>query len=415
MERKKRKNLLTAKKAESIAGGQIMYDVIIAGAGPAGATCARECARQGLKTLLMDKDIFPRSKPCGGAVSGHALSLLDFPLPENIIEKECFGARVHYDGRIIEAHRQYRIAVFVSRDRFDAFLADKAVECNAQFLPGEKIVAVHAGRDEITVDSETTSYQTRFLIGADGIHSRVARAIRQPLGKEEMALGLVSHVPADNEAMDSRQNRTIDMYFGIAPQGYGWLFPHRGYHSLGIMGLASAIVDPKKVLSGFAHSLGLELSAVQGHAIPLGGLKRIVASGRILLVGDAAGFADPFHGEGISYAILSGRLAAQAIIDSMQGKRSPASASARYCRESEQLIRKDLLVALRMAKMLDRHPHLFLRIFFDHSQALDRYLDIVGGRTDYRNFQKWLLPRIPWYLLSGCFVKSTKRRQPRLP
>jgi len=65
------------------------------------------------------------------------------------------------------------------------------------------------------------------------------------------------------------------------------------------------------VLSGFARSLGMELAAVQGHSIPLGGLRRNVASGRILLVGDAAGFADPFQGEGISHAIRSGKLAAQ--------------------------------------------------------------------------------------------------------
>src|SRR3990172_813303 len=113
--------------------GGNMFDVIIAGAGPAGSTCARECAREGLKTLLLDKDSFPRSKPCGGAVSRRALSLLDFTLPDHIIEKECYGARVHYDGRSIEAHSNDRIAVLVSRERFDTFLADKAVESSARF------------------------------------------------------------------------------------------------------------------------------------------------------------------------------------------------------------------------------------------------------------------------------------------
>ncbi len=152
----------------------------------------------------------------------------------------------------------------------------------------------------------------------------------------------------------------------------------------------------------------MELCEVRGHVIPLGGVKRDIASGRILLVGDAAGFADPFQGEGIAHAILSGKLAAQAIVDSIKEKRGPASAAARYCRESEQLIRKNLLVALRMAKLLDRYPGLFLRIFFDHPRALERYLDIVGGRTDYRHFQQWLLIRIPWYLLSGCFIKSRR-------
>jgi geranylgeranyl reductase family protein len=385
-----------------------MYDVIIAGAGPAGSTCARECAREGLKTLLLDKDPFPRSKPCAGAVSQYAVSLLDFTLPEHIIEKECFGARVHYGGRSIEVQSKYRIAVLVSRERFDAFLADKAVESKAQFVTGEKVVAVQESDDGVTVVSEQASYQSRFLIGADGIHSRVALALRRPLPKSEMALALVSHVPADDDVIDRRQSGTLDMHFGIAPQGYGWLFPHRGYYSLGMMGLASTIEDPQKVLSDFARALGMDLAAVQGHFIPLGGIKRKVASNRILLVGDAAGFADPFLGEGIAHAIHSGKLAARAIIDSIRARRSPATATARYRRESEQRIRKNLLVALRMTKLIDKHPDLFLRIFFDHQRTLERYMDITGGRIDYRSFQLQLLALIPWYLLSGFVSRSRK-------
>jgi geranylgeranyl reductase family protein len=385
-----------------------MYDVIIAGAGPAGSTCARECAREGLKTLLLDKDPFPRSKPCAGAVSQYAVSLLDFTLPEHIIEKECFGARVHYGGRSIEVQSKYRIAVLVSRERFDAFLADKAVESKAQFVTGEKVVAVQESDDGVTVVSEQASYQSRFLIGADGIHSRVALALRRPLPKSEMALALVSHVPADDDVINRRQSGTLDMHFGIAPQGYGWLFPHRGYYSLGMMGLASTIEDPQKVLSDFARALGMDLAAVQGHFIPLGGIKRKVASNRILLVGDAAGFADPFLGEGIAHAIHSGKLAARAIIDSIRARRSPATATARYRRESEQRIRKNLLVALRMTKLIDKHPDLFLRIFFDHQRALERYMDITGGRIDYRSFQLQLLALIPWYLLSGFVSRSRK-------
>ncbi len=221
-----------------------------------------------------------------------------------------------------------------------------------------------------------------------------------------MALALVSHVPAEDDVIDKRQSRTLDMHFGIAPQGYGWLFPHRGYYSIGMMGLASRTEDPRKVLSDYARALGIDLAAVQGHFIPIGGIKRKVASNRILLVGDAAGFADPFLGEGIAHAILSGKLAARAIIDSIRDKRSPASAAARYRRESEQRIRKNLVVALRMTKMLDRYPDLFLRVFFDHPRALERYMDIAGGRIDYRDFQYRLFARILWYLFSGLISKA---------
>ncbi len=150
-----------------------MHDVIIAGAGPAGSTCARECARAGLTTLLLDKDPFPRSKPCGGAVSQHALSLLDFTLPEHIIEKESYGVRVHYGDRSIEVQSKFRFAVLVSRERFDAYLAEKAVENRARFVTGEKVVSVQEAGDGVTVVSEKATYQSRFLVGADGIHSRV--------------------------------------------------------------------------------------------------------------------------------------------------------------------------------------------------------------------------------------------------
>jgi flavin-dependent dehydrogenase len=109
-----------------------------------------------------------------------------------------------------------------------------------------------------------------------------------------------------------------------------------------------------------------------------------------MLAGDAAGFADPFHGEGLSHAILSGKLAAAAVIDTIKNGQDPALAASRYIRACERHIRGNLKVALRMAKALDSHPGLFLRIFFDHPNALDRYLDIPSGRTDYRQFQRWL-------------------------
>jgi hypothetical protein len=90
----------------------------------------------------------------------------------------------------------------------------------------------------------------------------------------------------------------------------------------------------------------------------------------------------------------------------MRDKRNSASAAARYRRESEQHIRKNLVVALRMAKLLDRYPDLFLRIFFDHAGALERYMDIAGGRIDYRDFQYRLFTRMAWYLLTGFFSKA---------
>jgi geranylgeranyl reductase family protein len=376
-----------------------MYDVIIAGAGPAGSTCAQSCAQHGLKTLLLDRAVFPRSKPCGGAVSIQALLLLDFTVPKKVIEKECFAARVHFNGSSVFIKKEQRIAVLVRRDLFDAFLADKAVEAGALFHPGEGFIDVRQTGNLAEVVTGKATHQTRFLIGADGVHSRVAFALRPPFQKEETALALVSHVIAAPETRDQQQDTIIDLHFGIAPLGYGWQIPHHGYCSLGVAGSAHRLSDPQKVLSEFAHSCGMDLSAVRGHFIPLGGRRRVVASRNILLAGDAAGFADPLHGEGIAYAILSGKLAAQAVINAIRSGKDPSSAASWYQHETDRQIVKELRVAYGMAKLLDNHPRLFLRIFFDHPKALQRYLDIPAGKTTYQHFIWWILPRIPYLLL----------------
>jgi geranylgeranyl reductase family protein len=393
-----------------------LYDVIVVGAGPAGATCARICAREGLKTLLLDKDTFPGQKPCAGGVSARALALLDFALPDDVIEKECFGVQVRYAGRSNVIRKKERMGVLVSRDRFDRFLADKAVESGARFLAGEKVVEVVETADAVTVGTERNRYKARFVLGADGIHSRIGQSVRPPFRKDEIVLAVTGNVPIDDNVMSERsQNDSIVMEFGLAPLGYGWLFPHRGYFSMGVAGLASEFSAPRKALSEYGRSLHVQPGPIRGHFIPLGGIKRRIASSRILLAGDAAGFADPLHGEGIVHAILSGKLAAGSIINCLRSHQHPAYAAAQYTRACERQIRKPLRIPLAMARLLDRFPRLFIRIFFDNNIVLDRYVDISTGKTDYRRFLRWLLVRLPFYLISSFLRELRGSRQAPFP
>ncbi len=272
-----------------------MYDVVIVGAGPAGSTCARICSGKGLKTVLLDKEYFPRHKPCAGAVSVRALSLLDFVLPDAVIEKECYGVRIEFEDRSVEIRKDELIAVLVNRDDFDRVLAEKAAEKGALFLQGQKVIDVVETNHSVIVSTETKTYEARYLIGADGVHSRVAGLVRPPFKKDELALAAVCQVPAIDEEVDARLDKTIILRFGIAPTGYGWLFPHRGNYSVGAAGVASEFVEPRKTLAAYARSLQVEIDKVRGHFIPLGGIPRRIAANRILLAGDAAGFADPLQ------------------------------------------------------------------------------------------------------------------------
>jgi geranylgeranyl reductase family protein len=380
-----------------------MYDVIIVGAGPAGSTCARSCAKQGLKTLLLDQAKFPRPKPCGGAVSEQALSYLDFPLPPEIIEGECFSAHIHSRSHHAAVRRAHRLAVLVSRDRFDYYLAEKAVDRGVEFRQGERVIAVVTAADGVEARTDTEQYLAQYLVGADGVNSVAARGVRPVFSSDEIAAALVTTVPARQEDIDRRLGGSLDLTFGIAPLGYGWVFPHQGHYSVGVTGLASSFSRPQACLADFLRNQGLSAGPARGHAIPLGGMKRPITANRVLLAGDAAGFADPFHREGIVHAIHSGKLAAQAIAEGIGGRKD---ATARYAHDCERRIRNNLRIALRMARLLERYPDIFASLFFAHQNVLERYLDIPSGLSDYIRFQRWIVPRLPVYLLGHAVSKG---------
>ncbi|MEW6002352.1 MAG: geranylgeranyl reductase family protein [Nitrospirota bacterium] len=375
-----------------------MYDVIVAGAGPSGSTCARECARRGLRTLLLDKERFPRPKPCGGALSEQALSYLDFPLPQEIIEKECHGVRVHYKNYTLEVREKHRLAVLISREKFDFLLLEKAVETGVNVLQGERAINLQGNRDYVEVVTEKSIYKTLCVVGADGVNSSIAKHVRPPFTKEEMLFALVSSVPATNEDINKRLDKVIDIHFGLVQMGYGWIFPHNEYYSVGIGALASKFQNPRETFLRFAHSEGLRINGLKGHFIPLGGFKRKLISERIILVGDAAGFVDPFTGEGIAYAILSGKLAARAIINSLENKNYSYLSS--YERDCEKLIVRNLGYACFGTRLFHSLPNIFLRLFASDERILKKYLNTSPGKVDYRKFLIWLIIRTPFYSFS---------------
>jgi len=372
-----------------------LYDVIIAGAGPAGSTCARACAKAGLRTLLLERETFPRPKPCGGALSARALVHLGLSLPSNLIERECFGVRVHYGKHTVEVRKDFRIAVMVSREKFDQYLAQQAVDGGAILNQGEAVQEVRSHRDRVEIGTDSGSYEARCLVGADGANSVVGRMVRPMFGRDEIAAALVGMFPEDDRLIDDRLDGLLDLYFGVTPMGYGWVFPHQGHYLVGVLGEAAEFNAPHKVFSAFAASAGFPPTRPHGQTIPWGGIPRSIIGPRILLAGDAAGFADPFHGEGMASAILSGKLAGQAVVEGIGGRKD---AFRWYARECDRLIVGDMRIALQMARFREKYPQLFLKIFFSDRNALDKYLDIAAGKSDYRHFRRWLLARLPGYL-----------------
>jgi geranylgeranyl reductase family protein len=377
------------------------YDVVVVGGGPAGSSAARTAARRGLSTLLLDSAEFPRSKPCGGALSEQAMAHLDFEVSGDLHEAEVFGARVHYAGRAVSARLDSRIAVIVSRTRFDAFLFSKAKEAGVETLENTRVTSIEDLGTETKVIAGAIEFHARYCIIAAGASSRLGQAVRSPLTKDEYAVAVEMDVPCPHEQVRKYCDDLIDIYFGVAHMGYGWVFPHQEWFNVGLAGIASQMTRAREQLEQFSRDLPSDVSrnydaAINrvGAAIPAGGLNRQIAKGRILLAGDSAGFVDSFYGEGIAYAIRSGILAAEAIAD----HDSPAAS---YTRAAEREIVRPLKYSYVLSKLLHRFPGILLRVFASHPVVLKRFLEVPARRLSYFSFLRWFLIRAPYFMLTS--------------
>jgi len=215
-----------------------MYDLLIVGGGPSGSSAGRLAGQKGLKTLLIEKETFPRYKPCGGALSEQALSCLDFPLPESILEREVFGVRMHFKGSVIESYKKSRMATMVTRSALDSYLLEKGKEAGIEVKTGEKVL------DYREKDSFVEIYTNEQK-------GKLKSKIRKKDAKSEYGICIVTEVEKENEKIDKYIPGAIEIHFDVMEMGYGWVFPHDNYYSVGIGAFANTLSDPKRVMREF--------------------------------------------------------------------------------------------------------------------------------------------------------------------
>ncbi|HHV24158.1 MAG: geranylgeranyl reductase family protein [Methanosarcina sp.] len=368
-----------------------MYDVIIIGGGPSGASAGIRAGKLGLKALLLEKDKFPRYKPCGGGLSEHAISYLDFELPQDLIEWEVTGAKVLFRDQSIKAHKDRRLSVLVSRDKFDDFLLEKAKETGIEVNTGEKALCCREMPDCIEVDTRQETYQAKFAIIAEGAHGLVKTCVRPADNREEYGICLVTEIPAEERELEERLGNTVELHFGVAGGGYGWIFPHKTYYSVGVGGVARDFLHPKKVMLEFLEKNDFSGEyKLHGHKIPLGGIKRKIVGSRVLLSGDAAGFIDAFSGEGLAYAIVSGQFAAEVIagICLQGGNLKDLSKYESLCRAE---FGTHLKYSLMFSRIMHRFPDRTFKVFTSSDKMIDKFLEVVDLTIDYKDYLRWCL------------------------
>jgi geranylgeranyl reductase len=295
-----------------------MFDVVVVGGGPSGATAANDLASAGCSVLLLDKA--GRIKPCGGAIPPRLIR--DFQIPDHLICAKINGARM-----VAPSHRAVDMPIeggyvgMVDRGVFDEFLRDRAssngaVRCVATFEritrddhPGAIVHYRYA-------DGSQSSVRARLVIGADGALSKVARQEIAPNGpKCVFAYHEIIKVPDAAKNPNYDASRCDVIYDGVtSPDFYGWVFPHGNTVSVG-SGSAQKGFNLKQSVATLRTAAGLtDVQTVrrEGAPIPMKPLARWDNGRDIVLAGDAAGVVAPASGEGIYYAMYGGRLAAAA-------------------------------------------------------------------------------------------------------
>jgi geranylgeranyl reductase family protein len=364
-----------------------MYDAIVVGLGPSGAITATDLARAGFSVLGLEWKTHPRYKVCGGGLSARTDRLLE-PDYRSVVEDTIHRVRFQFAGsEAFEIASSDPIAYMVMRDRFDAYLVRKAREAGAQVRENERAVRVHEYADRVEVETQQGRYRAKVVVGADGANSLVARTLFPE--RRGRVVGALEGEVLLNGATSGLGAGAIVLDLGVVTGGYGWVFPKEGRLSIGIGGFQGRHRNPRAAYQGFVKTEptldGLAVPDGLGHPIPLYGgraAERLpLTTSRALLVGDAAHLVDPMLGEGIHYAIVSGRMAARAITNHLKGL---AADLRTYDAQVAGELYPEFRAAARLAWAVYTFPRLIHGALRRRPGAIDLYADVLKGRATYQ-------------------------------
>ena len=377
--------------------------IAIIGAGPAGAMAAIRLARAGASVTLFDPS-HPREKPCGGGLTGRALSLISDivsleSLPSVVISSACVEGEKQTASVALTSHGASSDSslLVVSRAVFDLALVDSAIRAGAHHIP-ERVIDVARVRHRLTVRTNRRELEFDQILGADGPSSVVRKTLARPFARADLsvAAGFFVH---------GTSGSSITVQTTAAQPGYLWSFPRPDHLAIGICAAADHHVTSGRLRAQAAtwiaqHGLDRHTTLVP-YAWPIpsiGHVRReeIALSGAgWMLLGDAAGLVDPLTREGIYYALLSGQWAAEAL-SGHEGSRGARDYANRVLEELHpEFVRAARLSRLFFARAFSS---LLVQALRESDAIREVFVDLVGGVQPYVGLRRRLVATREWML-----------------
>ena len=395
-----------------------MYDVVIVGGGPAGSTAAKVLAKQKRKVLLIDKARFPREKPCGGGLTAKVLKEFPYVKKHDLIESYSYGGYVYATdmNNRVEIKKDTPIMATVLRKKFDAGLIKLAVDQGCTLLEGKKVVDITFSKNHVkTIIDTGECFESKVIIGSDGMWSLTRKKAGLDPIQNTFAISLFNEYKIDEQLIDQyfspkRYGHLHLKLNGLA--GYGWVFSKKNHINIGIGEMKPYHATNKKQLKPIFQEyvqrlkeegiIPEEISSnnVKGAALPTQPMPKTYGD-NVLLCGDAAGLINPITGEGIHYAMYSGRIAANVIHTALHQNNTSSRFLSTYEKQWKHTFGKDISLFQQATKQWDKTDFKYFKLLKQDEQLKDMILEIMMGNASAQDYKYKILKRILYVKLKG--------------
>ena len=376
-----------------------MKPILVVGASVGGATAANTLAQAGLPVIMLERDL-SWVKPCGGALPPKAFE--EFDLPQSLISRKVHKTMIHSPSErraeidvvgIEEGNHDY--VAMACREDLDPFLRARAVANGAELIEGQLLdLTVQPDGVEVTYrakeEREKRTMKVEVVIGADGAYSTTAKALGLDRLPRCIAIQERIRLPEDKMA---RWQDTADLYLGhdVSPDLYAWVFPKSDHVAVGCGAGPGNTAEARRLLANLKQRIAPELAGgevflEEAHALPMHPREHI-AFERAMLVGDAAGLVVGTSGEGIYWAMKSGKQAALTLIDVLP------DVSEKALRQYEQIWWKEYRTMYRFLQWLQKWG-------YGNERQMEVFTDMCRNKDvqqlTFESYMHKRMTRVPW-------------------